>query len=156
MTWDDLAAVVDLTGDGHGNHIPGTPDEWRHGYIPLTPAAAKSHGHGKVPKGWHAPLGGGNGDAKTISAEPASRAAKVSAQSTSGTHAWAMNPEKMDALMAARDSAKADYDQAITAHNADRSQQNLRAMQAAGRKYSAADDRYESTGEAELRKRYGR
>jgi hypothetical protein len=30
---------LELTGDGHGHHVPGTPDEWRHGYIPLTPAA---------------------------------------------------------------------------------------------------------------------
>ena len=38
--WPGLPISLNLTGDGHGNHIPGTPDEWRHGYIPLTDAAA--------------------------------------------------------------------------------------------------------------------
>ncbi|HEY2087002.1 MAG TPA: hypothetical protein VGH54_13410, partial [Mycobacterium sp.] len=42
-----------LTGDGHGHHIPGTPFDWRHPWVPLTPVAAKSHFHGKVPDRWH-------------------------------------------------------------------------------------------------------
>ena len=60
-TWDDLATVVgviDLAARD-GVYMPGTSFEWRHTWIPLTAAAAKSHGHGKVPKGWHAPSGGG-------------------------------------------------------------------------------------------------
>lgn len=44
-SWDDLAAVielvsrpkvaVDMTGDGHGRHIPGTPYVYRHGFVPI-------------------------------------------------------------------------------------------------------------------------
>lgn len=33
--WDDHAAVVDLVGDGHGHHVPGTPYVYRHCWIPL-------------------------------------------------------------------------------------------------------------------------
>lgn len=55
--WDDLANVIALTGDANHRHIPGSPDEWEHGYVPLTEAAARSHFGGKVPKGWHAPQG---------------------------------------------------------------------------------------------------
>ena len=32
---DDLAAVIELVGDGHGHHIAGTPDVYRHWWIPL-------------------------------------------------------------------------------------------------------------------------
>lgn len=42
-----------LTGDGHGHHIPGTPFDWRHPWVPLTPVAAKAHFRGKVPGSWH-------------------------------------------------------------------------------------------------------
>jgi hypothetical protein len=27
--------LLELTGDGHGHHIPGTPDVYRHGFIPV-------------------------------------------------------------------------------------------------------------------------
>jgi hypothetical protein len=33
--WGDLCNVIALTGDGHGHHIPGTPDVYRHGFIPI-------------------------------------------------------------------------------------------------------------------------
>lgn len=42
-----------LTGDGHGHHIPGTPFDWRHPWVPLTPVAAKAHFRGNVPGSWH-------------------------------------------------------------------------------------------------------
>jgi hypothetical protein len=78
--WDDLAAVIEMTGDAQHRHIPGSPDEYRHGYIPLTPAAAKSHGHGKVPKGWRAP-GGSKNESPTHTglyhATPAANAASI-------------------------------------------------------------------------------
>lgn len=50
-----MTAQLLLTGDGHGRHIPGTPDDWKHGWIPLTETAARTHGHGTPPKGWRAP-----------------------------------------------------------------------------------------------------
>jgi hypothetical protein len=31
--------VIEFTGDGHGRHIAGTPDVYRHGYIPISGAA---------------------------------------------------------------------------------------------------------------------
>lgn len=47
-----IAAQLDLTGDGHGHHIPGTPDVYRHGYIPVNgapvtsiPAGEEMHGY---------------------------------------------------------------------------------------------------------------
>lgn len=52
-TWDDLARVVelagrpkvtDLTGDGHGHHIPGTSDVYRHGFIPVDGTVLHSDG----------------------------------------------------------------------------------------------------------------
>ena len=43
VTWDDVARVVELTGDADHRHIPGSPFEWKHPYIPLTEAAAESH-----------------------------------------------------------------------------------------------------------------
>jgi hypothetical protein len=58
------AQALVLTGDGHGRHVPGTPDEWEHGYVPLTPAAAASHFKGKTPKDWKAPGGGEAPEAK--------------------------------------------------------------------------------------------
>jgi hypothetical protein len=58
-TWDEVAGVIALTGDGRGNHIPGTPMEWEHGYVPLTPGAAASHFRGKPPAGWKPRSGGG-------------------------------------------------------------------------------------------------
>ena len=60
LSWDEVTAVVELAAR-NGVHIPGTSFNWEHTYIPLTPAAAASHGHGKIPKGWHAPSGGGGG-----------------------------------------------------------------------------------------------
>ena len=60
----DVRRSITLTGDGHGNHIPGTPFEYEHGYVPLTEAAAKSHFGGKVPKSWKAPSGGSKASAK--------------------------------------------------------------------------------------------
>lgn len=33
---DSLAVQIELTGDGHGHHIPGTPDVYRHGFIPVS------------------------------------------------------------------------------------------------------------------------
>ena len=74
-TWAEVADVIELAGQlqlielasQNGIHTKGTPYEWEHGYIPLTPAAAASHGHGKVPKGWHAPGGRSKDAAK---AEP--------------------------------------------------------------------------------------
>lgn len=32
--------VIDLTGDGHGHHVPGTPYVYSHGWKPLNPATA--------------------------------------------------------------------------------------------------------------------
>jgi len=74
-TWAEVADVIELAGQlqlielasQNGIHTKGTPYEWEHGYIPLTPVAAASHGHGKVPKGWHAPGGRSKDAAK---AEP--------------------------------------------------------------------------------------
>lgn len=37
-----ITEQLDLTGDGHGHHIPGTPDVYRHGWIPIGPQAAGS------------------------------------------------------------------------------------------------------------------
>jgi hypothetical protein len=51
-SWNDLAAVIELTGDGHDRHIPGTPYDWRHPWIPLTPLAARQHFKGKIPASW--------------------------------------------------------------------------------------------------------
>lgn len=81
-TWDELARVIDMTGDGHGHHIAGTPYEWEHGYIPLTPAAATSHFRGKPPKGWTAPSpkgSGKTGTAATGSPEDAATAHGIAA-----------------------------------------------------------------------------
>lgn len=64
-TWDDVALVLEMTGDANHIHIPGSPYEWKHPYIPISEAAARSHGGGKVPKGWKAPSGGGAGKGKT-------------------------------------------------------------------------------------------
>jgi len=74
-TWAEVADVIELAGQlqlielasQNGIHTKGTPYEWEHGYIPLTPVAAASHGHGKVPKDWHAPGGRSKDAAK---AEP--------------------------------------------------------------------------------------
>lgn len=33
--WDDLAAVIELVGDGHGRHVPGTPYVYEHWWRPL-------------------------------------------------------------------------------------------------------------------------
>lgn len=54
-TWDELARVIDMTGDAQHHHIPGSPLIYEHGYVPLTMEAAQSHFKGKVPKGWTAP-----------------------------------------------------------------------------------------------------
>ena len=62
-TWDDLAGVVDLAAQ-NGVHIPGSDFNWRHTWIPLTPTAAASHFHGKIPSSWHASGGGGSGAAE--------------------------------------------------------------------------------------------
>lgn len=32
-----IAAQIDLIGDGHGHHIPGTIDVYKHGWVPITP-----------------------------------------------------------------------------------------------------------------------
>jgi hypothetical protein len=34
-SWDDLAKVIELVGDGHGHHVPGTPYVYRHWWVPL-------------------------------------------------------------------------------------------------------------------------
>ena len=89
-SWDEVAAVVEmagqleLTGDGHDHHIPGTPFEWRHPWVPLTPAAAKSHGHGKIPKGWTAPSGGGG--VRSAASEKAHATASATARRTAAEH----------------------------------------------------------------------
>jgi hypothetical protein len=71
--WDDLCAVIALTGDANHIHIPGSPMEWRHDYVPIAESAARSHGHGKVPKGWKAPSGGARAG-KAVTAETGSSA----------------------------------------------------------------------------------
>ncbi len=53
MAGGTITGQLVLTGDGHGHHIPETPFDWRHNWIPLTPVAAKSHFRGKVPDRWH-------------------------------------------------------------------------------------------------------
>ena len=78
--WNDLALVIEFAArDGH--HVPGTDYDWRHNYVPLTEAAAKSHGHGKVPKGWSAPSETGKREAPTHTglyhATPARNAASI-------------------------------------------------------------------------------
>jgi hypothetical protein len=57
--WRDVLNVIALTGDANHIHIPGSPYEWKHPYVPISETAAKSHGGGKVPKGWKAPSAGG-------------------------------------------------------------------------------------------------
>jgi pimeloyl-ACP methyl ester carboxylesterase len=36
--------ALELTGDGHGHHIPGTPYVYRHGFIPISGQAAQAGG----------------------------------------------------------------------------------------------------------------
>lgn len=78
-TWDDLCRVIALTGDANHRHIPGSPYEWEHGYVPLTEAAARSHFGGKAPKGWTAPSGGG-GAGKAAGSSPEAAAARKAAE----------------------------------------------------------------------------
>jgi hypothetical protein len=44
VTWDDLARVVELTGDGHGNHVAGTQMVYGHGWRPLSGSAVGKDG----------------------------------------------------------------------------------------------------------------
>lgn len=53
--WDELAAVIALTGDGHGHHVAGSPMVYSHGWHPLSGSAAgedgiRRPGKGTVPK----------------------------------------------------------------------------------------------------------
>ena len=50
-----VSGQLDLTGDARHRHIPGSPYDWRHEWIPLNEQAAKSHFRGHIPAGWHAP-----------------------------------------------------------------------------------------------------
>jgi hypothetical protein len=76
--WNDLAAVIELAARD-GRHVPGTPDEWEHGWNPLTAAAAQSHFKGKPPKGWRAPSDAGTAPTHTglYHATPAKNAASI-------------------------------------------------------------------------------
>lgn len=60
--WDDVLRVIEMTGDARHRHIPGSPYDYRHNYVPLTHAAASSHFKGSIPKSWHPASGGGKAE----------------------------------------------------------------------------------------------
>ena len=83
LSWDEVMAVVELAARD-GVHIPGTDYNWWHTWKPRTPEAAASHGHGKIPKGWHAPSGGGAG--RSAASPKAHATASATARRTAAEH----------------------------------------------------------------------
>ena len=78
VTADDLRhALPGMRSPPWWNWPPGTafisparPYNWSTPGIPLTPDAAASHFHGKVPKGWHAPGGGADAARPRLTGPP--------------------------------------------------------------------------------------
>lgn len=64
------AQLVDLIGDGHGHHVPGTPDVYRHGFIPISGTALGKDGIRRP--------GGTGKPARAAAAKPAVKAAPSS------------------------------------------------------------------------------